>query len=274
MPMTGEHGSPSSRLAWTDSAAHRTQLRQMLVQLAGDRKGDLCVWGAGPCNDLDLETLLRYYRHITLLDLDSATLNDALRNRQLDQSPQVTGLGGIDLAGVQQLIGAYHRHPGPDALACIQQAAATHRLDSLGQFDVLVSTCLLSQIFIEVVNVLDQQPQQMIEILQILRQRHLELMLQHTRPGGAAILVTDVTSSDALPELRQPNADLDRLLRDSICRGNHFHGLNPLSIYQAISSGATTSPMIKSARVSQPWIWNATARRYCCLAFLMIKKQD
>ncbi len=264
------HSNPAdSQLAWTNSAPHREQLRKMLVQVGGDRRGELCVWGAGPCNDLDLDTLRRHFRHITLVDMDSATLNAALRVRQLDQSDQITAVGGLDLSGVHSLVDQYRNHSDKDLLHRIQRTASQHELDLPDQFDVLISTCLLSQIFVRLVRALEDQAREMVETLQIVRRRHLELMLRHTRPGGAAILVTDVTSSDALPELLEPNPDVDQLLRDKIFHGNHFHGLNPLSIDQTIRSEPSLNSRIDSFQVSRPWIWNATARSYCCLAFLM-----
>lgn len=268
-----DRNSADSKLAWTNCASHREQLRKILVQVGGNRRGELCVWGAGPCNDLELDTLCRYYRHITLVDMDSATLNAALQVRQLDQSDQITAVGGTDLSGIHSLVDQYRHRPEKGLLHRIQQTASQHQLDLPDQFDVLISTCLLSQIFIHLVRVLEDQAREMVETLQIVRRRHLELMLEHTRPGGAAILVTDVTSSDALPELLVPDPDLDQLLRDTICQGNHFHGLNPLSIDQTIRSEPSLSSQIDSFQVSRPWIWNATARTYCCLAFLMNKKK-
>ena len=261
--------TPFETPAWRDAEPHRRLIREMLVQLAGDRQPTLCVWGAGPCNDLDLETLQKYFRHITLVDLDSDTLLGALRARGLEQSPQVTALGGVDLAGMPRSMDG---QIDDDKLSQLKRTAAQHDPELPGPFDVVVSTCLLSQLINELVKKLADQPRQMIETLQIIRRRHLELLLQNTCPGGSAILVTDVTSSDALPELLDPTVYLDQLMQTTICQGNHFHGLNPVSIHQALQQEPTIAKQVSAVRVSRPWRWNATVRTYCCLAFLMSKR--
>ncbi|MGI9519040.1 MAG: hypothetical protein ACR2NP_18450, partial [Pirellulaceae bacterium] len=246
---------------WQDSAAHRARILELVKSFAGDGEATLCVWGAGPCNDLDLEQLVQSWSHITLVDLDGETLRDAIQVRGLDDSDKVTVIGDYDLSGVAQLVDEYATTKSPDLLRDIQRTGQSFEPDQLGQYDVVVSTCLLSQMFQPLVTLLERSdPQMMILLLSALRRRHLELLVQHTAPGGMALLITDVTSSDALPELALPDADPVELLQSKIVQGNHFHALNPAAIRQAIAQHLVAPQKISEFRVSPPWVWNATHR--------------
>ena len=69
------------------------------------------------------------------------------------------------------------------------------------QFDVVVSTCLTTQLLSGIVNSMgDDSPYKNVMML-AMRDGHLKLMDNLIRPGGAGVLITDFVSSDTLPEL-------------------------------------------------------------------------
>lgn len=246
----------------------------MLLDCARDGQRSLCVWGAGPCNDLQLDLLCRAFRQVVLVDLDGDTVRQGLACQARDGFDQLSVAAPIDLSGILSLLGQYREDPSPTLADRIRQQAGDCRIEELGQFDVVVSTCLFSQIVDSVRGALGEGNPLLFDLLPVLRQRHLELLVEHANAGGRAILVTDVTSSDALQEMTRPDADLPDLLRNQVCTGNHFHGLNPLVIDQSIRTSRIVAERVGTLRVSSPWLWDAVARQYLCLAYMMELKPE
>ena len=257
--------------AWKDCEPHRQQITQLLSSCAGPGDRDLCIWGAGPCNDIDLTKLTNNFRRLTLVDLDTATLKSALELRRPAGAQNISAVGGLDLSGIFELCLKYKQQPAPDLLEQIFQAAETHTIKKLYEFDVVVSTCLLTQIIHHAFTCLNLDTEQLPRMLRTLRTRHLELLLQHCRPGGIAILITDVTTSDALPKLRQPNVDLRQVMNNEVRGGNYLHGASPHLILQQLNSDKFKS-VLQGIHASRPWIWNATSRLYLCVGFMLQKK--
>src|SRR4051812_28723246 len=60
--------------AWSaEFAGHRSHVTELLGAASGDQQ--LCVLGAGNCNDIDLSRLAEQYRGICLADIDAESLN-------------------------------------------------------------------------------------------------------------------------------------------------------------------------------------------------------
>ena len=100
-----------------------------------------------------------------------------------------------------------------------------------GGFDRVASTCLLSQILETAAHSLGKGHRQLADAEAALRAGHLRLMARLAAPGGEAVLVTDVVSSQmlaALPAL--PAEALAGLLTRLGRKGNHFRGVHPRQI--------------------------------------------
>ena len=264
---------------WAAFAPHRIRITGMLQEAAVAKPCTLSVWGAGRTTDLDLIELINHFSRIDLVDLDSAITEKALLQRGFENHQQVNARGGVDLCGLNSDWDLFCRSPDENRLHEMIEKCAHFQLD-LGTYDVLVSTCLLSQILIKAVDSIQSsnleesiQANLLPRMLRAIREKHVELMLAHTRPGGTALLVTDLTSAEALPEILQKEADLNQLLSNEVAGGNHFHGMNPHLIYQLGQIPAIANQLAQM-QVSPPWVWNSIESQYLCVAIRLQKKQS
>src|SRR5947209_20163185 len=68
-----------------------------------------------------------------------------------------------------------------------------------GPFDVVASTCLLSQLIGNAFHSIGEAHPRFPEVVRAIRLGHLRLLATLARPGGRVVLVTDVVSSDRSP---------------------------------------------------------------------------
>ena len=110
-------------------------------------------------------------------------------------------------------------------------------------FDVVASTCVLSQLIVPVVDTLGEQNPHFLPVIQAVRLGHLRLLVKLTAPGGIGVLLTDIVSSDTYPQLKDVTAEaLPAVLASLIRQRNFFHGLNPA----VLLSSFQTDPMLAS----------------------------
>src|SRR5262249_11162330 len=74
-----------------------------------------------------------------------------------------------------------------------------------GSFDIVASTCLLSQLISSAVVAMGDGHPKFAAVMQSLRAGHLRLMNNLLIPGGTGVLVTDIVSSDTCAELWKIN---------------------------------------------------------------------
>lgn len=257
----------SSTHAWDAFSEHRSQVTSLLNY--GSDSSCLCILGAGNCNDLDLATLLPSHSEIHLVDLDEDALAQGVANQNLADQGHIYLHGGIDLTGMIDLMS--HWSPNvtlskTDIAACID--APTHCLEQLsGQFDVVVSTCLLSQLIKSIVDTIGEGHPQFVEVIQAIRLGHLRLLLKLVNSGGLGVLVTDVVSSDSYPPLATvPTQNLSQVLVQLVRQGNFFHGVNPAAIVNLFRQDPVLSQQVASLEPFGPWRWNFGPRHYAVIA--------
>jgi hypothetical protein len=268
---------------------HRQRVTGLIRQAAPDVKdnaapnavqkaaGTVCVLGAGPCNDLSLQDLLDQFETVHLVDLDAEVLKQGVQRQKLPPvvfaQQRVQLWGHQDLVGIDQALREGNADPLPqfDAAGLMEQARGFTWEDLPRPVDVIASTCLISQLISHVVETLGEAHPQFVTLVQTIRKRHIELMLDHLRPGGRGVLIFDFLSSGTLPELVRLSGDpLKKVLSAAIDRGNFFHGLNPQVIYHLFE---TEFPdQLNGFWLSPPWVWNAEARCYAVTAFVFEKK--
>ena len=262
---------------WQDSAAHRQVVTQMLVEIARtSNRPTLSVWGAGKCDDIELKPLLEHYSEIHLIDLDAGLLAQGAAQQKCTNHERLHQVGGVDLSGVHEQLIDYQKASDSQKqsiLAEIIETGKNYTLPECGTFDVVASTCVLSQIVNHIVKCVGESNQEFASVMLPVRNRHLELILNKLNPGGTGLFVTDITSSDTLSELNNPDAKLNELLHQAIAGGNHFHGMNPFAIRHLLTKHAPFANRINDLQISKPWVWNATTRRYACVAFKMVAAQ-
>lgn len=256
---------------WEAFASHRQSVTEFLISVATRPDSSLCVWGAGRTTDLDLISLLKHYGQIDLLDLNEEITSQALVQRGFDEHANVRVLPATDISGLNEHWDRIRALPNDLKVAEIARVCSETRLD-MGSYDVVASTCLMSQILRHAVGHLNLASEAsyrspaLFAALKLIREKHIELMLEHTSPGGVSLLITDLTSDDALPRMLDEGVDLQQLVSTEVMKGNHFHGVNPKSIAESFRSPRFANS-IRAMKVSSPWIWDSIETKYLCLAF-------
>lgn len=232
--------SETSRL-WNDYQGHRRRVMELINRHAPSGAGRLVILGAGNCNDIDLPELLSRFTELCLVDIDG----DAVT-------------AGVHRQGVarQSLV----IHGDLDLNDDVDQLAAT-----IGHADVVVSTAALTQLIDDVVG----RAGTVDEILRA-RDHHLQVIAGILSPGAAGILVTDVVSSDTLPQLADAEDGLTGLLENAVASGNFFTGANPFAIHHRLTEAAQWS--VRSRGIASPWIWKLGDRRYLVCAVVLERR--
>lgn len=268
--------------AWALYEPHRDRVTSLLLNALPSPASDkdsaphICLLGAGNCNDVDLRQLTDRCREVVLVDLDADALQQAVERQQLAGHSAMRLQSGIDLTGI------FDRLPPHAAIEHSQTEQVTEltRLaesfspsDLTTGFDAVASVCLLSQL-IDAVARRFPDPQVSLPLLQAVRRRHLRLLLEHCRPGGTAILFSEVVSSDTCPELATvSDAALPGLLADLLAAQNFFTGLHPGIILQELQSDASIRPLVAGVKPIAPWKWPFLYRTYAVTAFVARRRE-
>ena len=256
----------ASRDQWSAFAGHRARVSALLGVGAAPRPTRLCVLGAGNANDLDLSALLRAHREVHLVDLDPDALVQGVSRQRVADHPALKRFGGVDVTGMLDAVAAWSSRTTltpPDLAALAGWPSSRVALGLPGPYDVVASTCLLSQLLGGIFLALGKAHPQFPAALAALRRGHLRLLSQLAAPGGEAILITDVVSSDTLPSLsslsdRELPALLPRLARER----NHIHGVHPDAIVSVIRHDPVLKGRVAGCETVAPWRWSLHARSY------------
>jgi hypothetical protein len=232
-----------------------------------------CIFSGAFATDINLGLLLNYFSRINIVSSDKDLLEKGLATQGLKGSHRVTAVSGIDVGGISdRLVTAATTGLGSDpGLNELMDAAQTVTWDGLPkQVDVNASVCVLSQLIAQLVESVGEQHDQFLPLVQAVRWRHLQLLLQQLRPGGVGILVFEFVSSDSIPALPQlAGEDLDRTLAAAIDAGNFFHGLNPQVMVGLFQN--QLRDQIKAFQLSRPWVWKTPERAYAVTALMFQK---
>lgn len=233
------------------------------------RQGSGCILGAGNLNDLDVRTLARRAGTIRLVDLDRDAVSAGLVRQGVPPARVVVD-APVDVTGALDLLPP----PGASAqgaLARVSEGVQRHRLDvPPGGHDVVVSACLLTQVFQSVVaSGLDDA--ETVEAIVLLRDHHLRQVVDLLRPGGAAVLVTDVVSTLTAPDLLGcDEAELEGAMQMLVAARNFFTGANPYRIVSLLGHDERWERRVGEVEMHGPWLWPVTPHRQhltCALTF-------
>jgi len=252
----------SSRGQWEGFAGHRGRISALLGAAFGPGATRLCVLGAGNGNDLDLPALLRSHREVHLVDLDSEALSGAVSRQGVADHPGLRLFGGLDVTGILDAVATWSPTapiPPADLEALAAWPAGRVALALPGPYDVVASTCLLSPLVGNAFHAVGEGHPQFAAAVRAIRTGHLRLLTRLTAPGGTALLVTDVASTDTLPGLASvPDHALAGLFPRLAREGRFFHGVDPsdvLAVLRQDPSPAALEPL-------PPWRWNLHGRVY------------
>ena len=255
----------STRDHWAYFASHRAEIQKLIVPpFHAPGTGRLCVLGAGNCNDVDLRFLSEAFAEVHLVDIDAAALDAAVRRQGVASSSRVRVHGEVDLAGIAARFAAWEKSPpsAADVADAARKAAEAPPPHLGGPFEAILSSCLLSQLVGYASDLLGKAHPMRRELLLALRTRHLRTLIDLLAPGGSAVLVCDVASSDGVPALgagRKP--DLSDLLNRLTYTGRHFDGLAPQAVESALKSDPLIAPLLGHVQLVRPWLWRLGPKR-------------
>ncbi len=288
-----------TRESWTSFAAQRQQVTQLIREQIQGRLAQcshtpalrVAILGAGNANDLDLEELTSIGRspvesgnrtgqvqlqvsgeaseltvRLHLFDLDEVAIGSIRQRQPQADWSAISCHAPIDLSGLEEIA----TDEISRAVASERIAERMRTLSDQVDFDIVVSTCLLSQIIEAVVTELGGWRDDYLPLVQQLRTEHLRLLSHCTRSGGTIIFITDFVSSDSCDALHQiAPRELPELVQQLIAKRNFFTGLNPAVLAQFWSSDAMVSPRVERVRITQPWLWNPGPRLYVVCGFVV-----
>jgi len=258
-----------SRPNWERGTAHRERLTGHLTDLVGQQQRRLCILGAGNCNDLDLNQLSQVFSEIHLVDLDESALAHALEFQGLTGEAPLF-LHACDLTGVGQQLAAWNATDSDADVGLaeiIQQLSKPAVLDLPGTFDVVCSTCLLSQLIHLSVNTVGETHPRFEELMIAIRAQHYQTMIDLMGESGSGLLVSDFVSSTSAPDLPQvPDEQLTQYLSQLLSTRNFFHGVHPGVLLSLLVGATPLASQVRDVEMLPPWRWDLGSRQYAVAA--------
>ena len=249
---------------WEQSRPHREFINKMMLSASDKHHPSLCVLGAGNCLTLDLPILQRRFRTLTLVDANRDRLIRGLHNQNLAPSAERVVLD-IDISGTARLLQQWSGDPGPEAMLDELFATADQfQPSSLGHHDVVVSNSLLVRILQMAIRHLGSHHDRVVELLKLLRSRHLQIMIDALEPGGHGLLISPFVSSETLPALAETD-DLASTVGQAIESENYFAGLNPQRVWELFHSEPILG-QVSEVKLANPWRWYTPGMTYACFA--------
>jgi hypothetical protein len=245
------HNSAGPR-NWETFAGHRDRLTRLLR--AAQRGEGLCVLGAGNGDDLDLVALVREFGEVHLVDLDGQALRRARARVPEAVARRLVLHGDVDLTGL--LDGVERWGEDDAALAELAAEAASLLAARLGRtFDVVLSSCVLSQLCTPFLRVLARRPAEWVTLMRAVGRTHFELAARLTRPGGTAVVLGDsyyapASAPAATPTWDQLDPQAVLAMQSGIMR------LRDPRFLAELVAGPPVRHLLTSARLSDPWLWH------------------
>jgi hypothetical protein len=238
---------------------HRRKVTALLLERARSPEARLCLLGAGNANDVDLEALLGSYAEVHLVDLDPGALERARASVPSTLATRVVTHAPVDVSGVLDKLerwGAMRLTP-EELMAHPEVTAKAVLTATGGPFDVVASTCLLTQIQRAPVAVLGDAHRLFQAVRHTLTVTHQRVLHALTRPGGTALFVTDV-SADALTSLPEDDASTNfvPLVSLLVQEGNVFQVAQPDLIRAINKDDPVLSKDIVVSPVLDAWFWH------------------
>src|SRR5450432_1744681 len=185
--------------AWDWYTPHRRRVMDELPKVTGD----LCVFGAGNCADIDLEYLAKRFSEVHLVDLDGEAIERSRDRQSQTVRDRIVLHPDLDLSGfLDRLDAGPENFPQGAELGQSVLLAARGLIQSLGRtFDVTLSTCVLSQLALSYQEAWVVSEATSSSVVAATTALHLATLVGSTHSGGGGFMAFDVLSSDDLPAL-------------------------------------------------------------------------
>ncbi len=221
------HRNKSTRNAWELMSPHRARVTQLVIAAHKGKAKSLCVLGAGNSNDLDLAQIAELFERIVLIDLDEHALIQGVQRVQAHHRTRIECLGGLDITGILPELERLQSVGSNDMQVTAMKKAQIAPKPLNDAFDVVVSSCVLSQLIDSIVMAAPPSPLLDALILTV-RNRHLEIMIELLASKGHGILVTDFVSSQTASEINSiSDTKFPTAAIEWIKQRNFFTGTNP-----------------------------------------------
>lgn len=245
---------------------HRQRTTQLILESASESARSLCVLGAGNAYDLELERLLARFQRVHLVDIDAEALARArARVPELLRAGLVTH-APLELSGLFHEAERYLRLEVTPAQLGTAPAAGARRIAGAlpAPFDVVASTCLLSQLQLSLLRLLGDSHRPFVVLRELLSLTHLRTLAALTAGDGQALLLNDLCEAAVFPAGRPRGPeDLGPLMAQLVAAGHVVHSSHPGLLALTLRDDPVLSRAFGPARLSEPWLWNnGPKRRY------------
>lgn len=261
---------------WELYTPHRERVTRLILDARRSSSPRLCLLGAGNLNDLNLAELVSAFREIVLVDVDAAALQRGLSRQGFVEDARFRVIAPMDVSGVfSELAKMRDGLPANSDVidSCLNAIAQPINLGEQSYYDVVASVGLLTQLIDAVMRSVGESHPRAWELVSAVRSQHLELLLSLLEPGGAAVLVTEVVSSDSCPALLSlRDSGLPAQLRHEIAARNFFTGTNPAALQELLRTAPNLAKHLASTEFSEPWLWPFLVRTYAVYAVTMRKR--
>jgi hypothetical protein len=245
--------------SWLGYASHRERVTGHIEQIA--QAGELCVFGAGNCNDLELEQLAHHFSELHLVDLDGEALaRSRARQGSLAQAKIVLH-PDVDCSGMLEHLDDWgERFPERGELGRSAVAAAQGIVRGLGRsFPVVVSACVMSQLAVPFQRAWITSRANWGDLLSTISAVHLATLTGSTSPGGCGLIVFDTSSSKDTPALSDLRARSSEELEEFVTEARESGGLflrpDPRDLVKQLLSPGLRS-LVADPELSAPWLWH------------------
>jgi hypothetical protein len=143
----------------------------------------------------------------------------------------------------------------------VEAARAGEATVAGGGFDLVLSPCVLSQLWCGVRDLLGKDHPRWPALKSAIGTRHARTILRSLAPRGRGVAIVDLTSTRSIPGLERATVDdAPKVMEMALATGKYFKGLGPREMAETFTrTGAG------STELSSPWIWHlAWQKAFLC----------
>jgi hypothetical protein len=250
-------------------ADHRSRLDSLIEGAAAGES--LGLVGAGNCNDYDLARLLTQFRRIDLIDLDEEAVTEAVA--AIGRGAGLRIRAPVDVGNVGPVVRALREGvPLEGSLLRLSDGSVS---TGFGPYDLVVSAGVLTQAMRSVGNAIGEDHPGLGDVAVAVRSGHIRSLLRLARPGGRVLLVTEVVSSQVLPEIDgADDGELGSILFRAIFKGDVFLGVNPAALTAWLTSERPLGARLVQPGIVGPWRWRQSPARTFLMIGFLIERSD
>jgi hypothetical protein len=262
---------------------HREQVMKLIRATVKDLNGaedgqcsSVILLGAGNCLDVDLPTLAKQFAKIHLVDVDAMAVTTAAQQSGVSGQCEIHAPADIAEPLMSLTTRDFSLDPSNNehSVNVLQALTSEHGVADVPPADVVISLCVFSQIVETFGRLVGEDHPVFGHGLKAIRLGHLRRLLSMLRPGGVAVFISDVVSSDTSDELKTATLQsTPELVKKLVNAGNFFSGANPALMLADLNMLTRLPGGPESVHTIDPWPWRMGDRVYAVYAFRIQKAQ-